>query len=220
MSDRETRRQIIVAVTGASGAVYARRLVECLSASPVTVHLVVSPNGQRLLHDELGIRKLSVEALIGTASPDVLLYPYHDVGARIASGSFLTDGMVISPCSSNTLASVAAGLGGNLIDRAAAVTLKEMRRLILVTREMPMSRIELTNALRLSEAGAIICPASPGFYLRPQRIEDLVDFVVGKVLDLLGVAHALDTRWTGSRDVAPRRENFSPERPSVLEADS
>jgi 4-hydroxy-3-polyprenylbenzoate decarboxylase len=111
--------------------------------------------------------------------------------------------MVICPCSSNTLAAIAAGLGENLLNRAAAVTLKEGRRLIVVPREMPMSRIDLLNALRLSEAGAVICPASPGFYMLPQTLSDLVDFVVGKLLDLLHVAHELGTRWEGCAVSAP-----------------
>jgi len=184
-----------LAITGASGAVYARRLVGILLEADVEVHLIISPLGQRLLADELDIETPGVEGLLGRAEPRVVQHPYRDVGSTLGSGSFRTDGMVICPCSSNTLGAVAAGLGQNLINRAAAVTLKEMRRLILVTREMPMSRIDLLNALRLSEAGAVICPAAPGFYMRPQTIDDLVDFVVGKVLDLLDVPHNLNTRW-------------------------
>jgi 4-hydroxy-3-polyprenylbenzoate decarboxylase len=188
-------KQIIVGVTGASGAIYARRLIECLCDAGATVHLVVTPNGKRLLSDELGLAEVSVRTLLGRDCDRVIIHPYRDVGSVIGSGSFRTDGMIVCPCSGNTLAAIAAGLAGNLLDRAAAVTLKEGRRLILVPREMPMSRIELQNALRLSEAGAIICPASPGFYMLPTTIEDLVDFVVGKLLDLLDVVHQLNTRW-------------------------
>jgi len=194
-------KQIVVGVTGASGAIYARRLIECLCEACVTVHLVVTPNGKRLLSDELGLADISVNTLLGRTSDRIIIHPYRDVGSVIGSGSFRTDGMIVCPCSGNTLAAVAAGLSGNLLDRAAAVTLKEGRRLILVPREMPMSRIELQNALRLSEAGAIICPASPGFYMLPTTIEDLVDFVVGKLLDLIDVAHPLNTRWADRLEI-------------------
>jgi 4-hydroxy-3-polyprenylbenzoate decarboxylase len=186
-----------MAVTGASGALYGRRLLDALEAAGADIHLVVSPRGRRLLAEELSIKKLSVESVLGRPSDRVVLYPYRDIGARIASGSFLTDGMVVCPCSTHSLAGMAAGLGDNLIFRAAAVTIKEARRLVLVPREMPWTRIDLGNALRLSEAGAIICPASPGFYLRPQTVNELVDFVAAKVLDLLGVAHDLSARWSG-----------------------
>lgn len=202
----ERPRRIVVAITGASGAAYAQRLVRSLVDAGVEVHLVASTYGQRLLHDELGIAEVSAKALIGQDSQRVVVHPYRDVGGVLASGSFLTDGMVVCPCSSNTLGSIAAGLGDNLIDRAAHVTLKERRRLILVTREMPMSHIDLLNAVRLSEAGAIICPASPGFYMMPQTVGDLVDFVVGKLLDLLGVAHELNVRWVGENPSPLARE--------------
>jgi len=185
-----------VGITGASGAPYARRLLDCLLEADVRTHLIVTPPGQRLLHDELGVRDLTCRALIGRDDDRLIIHPYKDIGASIASGSFLTDGMIVCPCSSNRLGSMAAGLGDNLLDRAAAVTLKEGRRLLLVTREMPMSRIDLLNALRLTESGAIICPASPGYYMRPKSVSDLVDFVVGKVLDLFGIHHELNTRWS------------------------
>lgn len=207
-------RQFVLAITGASGAPYARRLAQLLVRGDAHVHLVVSPPGQRLLADELGIRHLTIEALIGEPASNLTLYPNRDIGARIASGSFRTDGMVICPCSSHTLAAVAGGLGENLITRAAMVTLKEHRRLILVPREMPLSQIEIANMLRASQAGAIICPAAPGFYMLPQRVEDLIDFVVGRVLDLLDFPHSLNIRWNpansatrgadgGQRDEAP-----------------
>lgn len=200
-------RRVIVGVTGASGAAYATRLIDCLSDQGVQVHLVVSPYGRRLLLEELGIDDLTSEALIGRHTDLLTVHPYRDVGGVLASGSFRTDGMVVCPCSGNTLASIAAGLAGNLLDRAAAVTLKELRRLILVTREMPMSRIDLLNALRVTEAGGVICPASPGLYMQPQTIADLVDFVVGKILDLLSVNHTLNTRWD---DQLARNEKATP----------
>jgi len=189
-------KRLIVAITGASGAPYARRLVDCLLQADVQVHLVISPPGQRLLHDELGLESATGPALLGRDDDRLIIEPYRDIGAAIASGSYLTDGMIVCPCSSNRLASMAAGLGDNLIDRAAAVTLKERRRLVLVAREMPFSRIDLLNALRLTESGAVICPASPGFYMLPKTIDDLVDFVVGKLLDLFGIEHQLHTRWS------------------------
>lgn len=193
----DRRRQFVLGVTGASGAVYARRLIECLIGDEADVHAIFSPYGRRLFADELGIRVPTSEGLCGWATDRLHLYRHRDVGCRLASGSFLTNGMVVCPCSSNTLAEIASGSGANLITRAAHVHLKEQRRLIVVPREMPLSRIEIENMLRIASAGGIVCPASPGFYMQPQRVEDLVDFVVGKVLDLLGVEHALRTRWGG-----------------------
>ena len=184
-----------MAITGASGAVYARRLAQCVVRSPANLHLVASPHGLRVVAEELGLRKLTPAALIGSAAPNATLYSYRDIGAKIASGSFRTDGMVICPCSSNTLAAIAAGTGENLVTRAAQVTLKEQRRLVLVPREMPLSQIEIANMLRISEAGGTICPACPGFYLLPKTIDELVDFVVGRVLDLFGLRHELNVRW-------------------------
>ena len=186
---------IVTAITGASGALYAQRLIQGLVAAGVNVHLVVSPLGRRLLHDELGMETTDLPALAGSADHTVTLYNYNDVGSKLASGSFLHDGMVIVPCSSNTLAEVAHGLGGNLISRAAAVTLKERRKLILVHREMPLSPIDVNNYKALSDAGVVLAPANPGFYLNPTTVGEVVDFVAGKLLDLLGVRHALDTRW-------------------------
>jgi flavin prenyltransferase len=188
---------IVTAITGASGALYAQRFIQGLVAAGVRTHLVVSPFGRRLLHDELGMETVDLRALAGTDDDDhgVTLYNYNDVGAKLASGSFLHDGMVIVPCSSNTLAEVAHGLGDNLISRAAAVTLKERRRLVLVHREMPLSPIDVNNYKALSDAGVILCPANPGFYLNPTTVGEVVDFVAGKLLDLIGVKHAYDTRW-------------------------
>lgn len=186
---------IVVAITGASGALYAQRTIQGLVAAGVNVHLVVSPLGRRLLHDELGMEVIDLEALAGQPNHTVTLYNYNDVGSRLASGSFLHDGMIVVPCSSNTLAEVAHGLGGNLISRAAAVTLKERRKLILVHREMPLSPIDVNNYKALSDAGVILASANPGFYLNPTTIAEVVDFVAGKLLDLVGVKHNWATRW-------------------------
>jgi len=186
---------IVTAITGASGALYAQRFIQCLVAAEVRVHLIVSPLGRRLLHDELGMETVDLPALAGANGHAITLYNYNDVGAKLASGSFLHQGMVIVPCSSNTLAEVACGIGDNLISRAAAVTLKERRRLILVHREMPLSPIDVNNYKTLSDAGVILAPANPGFYLNPTSVGEIADFVAGKLLDLLGVSHVLDTRW-------------------------
>lgn len=191
------RKQIVVGVTGASGAPYARRLVEQLAANGADVHLVISPHGRQLFADELGMANPTAEALAGEHSGRVQQYGYNDVGSKLASGSFFTDGMIVCPCSSNTLADLAAGTGSNLITRAAHVHMKEVRRLIVVPREAPLSRIEIENMLRISQAGAIVCPAAPGFYMKPKTVGDLVDFVVGKLMDLVGVPHKLNTRWAG-----------------------
>ncbi len=188
-------KQIVMAITGASGAAYARRLAQCLLCAETGVHLIVSPYGMRVLTDELSIGRFSPEALVDGPAPGLTVHAHRDLGARLASGSFKTDGMVICPCSSNTLATVAAGTADNLITRAALVTLKEARRLVLVPRETPLSQIEIENMLRVSRAGGIICPASPGFYLRPEAVSDLIDFVVGRILDLFGIPHDLHTRW-------------------------
>lgn len=205
MTKTGTQKEIVVGVTGASGAAYARRLVECLCNAEAHVHLIVTPNGRRLFADELDLTEVSGQTLLGQETERLTIYPYRDVGSKLGSGSFRTDGMVVCPCSSNSLASIAAGLAGNILDRAATVTLKEARRLIVVPREMPLSRIDLLNALRLTEAGAVICPASPGFYMRPTTIDDLVDFVVGKLLDLLDIPHDLNTRWAQQLAVAATR---------------
>ncbi len=216
-------KQIVLAITGASGACYARRLAQEIVSAGAHLHLVVSPHGQRILADELGLRRLTLAEVLGrpVAASAATLYAHRDTGARLASGSFLTDGMVICPCSSNTLGAIAAGIADNLISRAAMVTLKESRRLILVPREMPLSQIEIDGMLRISHAGGIICPACPGFYLRPERVEDLVDFVVGRVLDLLGLPHELKTRWdpmsppanTGAARAVRRRGRRAPGSP-------
>ncbi len=187
-------RRIIIGISGASGALYAQRTIQLLLAAGVEVHLVVSPLGQRLLHDELGMEGLDLPALCGPEHERVVLYNYRDVGAAIASGSYPHDGMIIVPCSSNTLSAVAHGSQQNLMHRAAMVTLKERRRLVLVHREMPLSLIDIRNMALATEAGAVIAPANPGFYMLPRSIDDLVDFVAARLLDLVGVEHPIP-RW-------------------------
>jgi flavin prenyltransferase len=204
-------KQIVLAITGASGAIYARRLAQELVRSGAHLHLIISPHGRRVLADELGLRRFAPRAILDEETPHVTAYSYRDIGALPASGSFRTDGMVVCPCSSNTLAAIAAGLADNLITRAAQVTLKESRRLVVVPREMPLSRIEIANMLRISEAGGIVCPASPGFYMLPRSIAELVDFVVGRVLDLLDLPHTLRTRWQPDNATKPDPEDVEPE---------
>ena len=188
-------KHIVTAITGASGALYAQRFLQGLVAAGVHTHLVISPPGRRLLHDELGLEGPDLEALVGTSNHNITLYNYNDIGAKIASGSFLHNGMVIVPCSSNTLAEVAHGIGNNLITRAAAVTLKERRKLILAHREMPLSPIDINNYKLLSDSGVILAPCNPGLYLNPTTVAEIADFVAGKLLDLIGVPHNFDTRW-------------------------
>lgn len=194
------RRPIVMAVTGASGAPYAVRLLESLVECGHPVSLIVSDHGRRLLETEMGIA--SVAALrerVGATRWDATVHVYddRDRGAAPASGSALSAGMVICPCSMGTISAVAVGASRSLVERAADVTLKERRRLIVVPRETPYSAVHLENMLSLTRAGAVVMPASPGFYHRPASVDDLVAFIVARVLDHLGVEHALVPRWGG-----------------------
>jgi 4-hydroxy-3-polyprenylbenzoate decarboxylase len=196
-------RPIVVAITGASGAPYAVRLLQALVERGQRVSLIVSDHGARLLQTETDVP--SVDALreyVGAARWDavVRVYDDRDRGAAPASGSALSAGMVICPCSMGTISAVAVGASRSLVERAADVTLKERRRLVLVPRESPYSAIHLENMLSLTRAGAVILPASPGFYHRPRTIDDLVDFVVARVLDQLGVEQSLVPRWGSEPD--------------------
>ena len=192
---------IVFAITGASGAPYAVRLLSALVAARRPVQLIVSDHGWRLLQTESDIGDLAALQK-ATGGIDwkgfVTVYDDKDRGAAPASGSAITAGMVIVPCSMGTLAAIAAGTSRSLIERAADVTLKERRPLILVPRETPLSAIHLQNMLRLTRAGAVIMPAAPGFYHRPAKIDDLVDFIVGRVLDHLGVENTVSRRWNPS----------------------
>lgn len=194
----KTKLPIVVAITGASGAPYAVRLLEQLLAADRPVWLIVTSHGLRLLHTELGID--SVDSLRKSVGADawrglVKVYDDADRGAAPASGSARNAGMVICPCSMGTLSAVSVGASRSLVERAADVMLKERRTLVLVPRETPLSAIHLQNMLRLTRAGAVILPAAPGFYNKPQTIQELVDFVVARVLDQLGVEHSLSRRW-------------------------
>jgi 4-hydroxy-3-polyprenylbenzoate decarboxylase len=195
-----TARPIVFAITGASGAPYAVRLLQQLIAARRQVQLIVSSHGVRLLRTETDYT--SVDDLrqgLGARGWDRYVTAYDDTdrGAAPASGSALNAGMVICPCSMGTLSAVSVGASRSLVERAADVALKERRPLVMVTRETPLSAIHLENMLRLTRAGAVVMPAAPGFYHRPRSVDDLVDFIVARVLDHLGVEQQLVTRWKG-----------------------
>ena len=189
---------IVMALTGASGAPYGIRLLEQLVAAKRRVSLIVSAHGMRLLRTETDVEDLhGLRAAVGAKGFDAYVTTFDDAdrGAAPASGSAKSAGMVICPCSMGTLASIAAGTSRSLVERAADVTLKERRPLVLVPRETPLSAIHLENMLRVTRAGAVVLPAAPGFYHRPRTVAQLVDFVVARVLDHLGVEQRLVPRW-------------------------
>ncbi|MEB0139754.1 MULTISPECIES: UbiX family flavin prenyltransferase [unclassified Undibacterium] len=184
--------RLIVAITGATGAVYGVRLLEVLRDLPgVESHLLISEAALLTVHQELDLKRKDVEALAD------VVHHVRDIGASIASGSFLSDGMVIAPCSMKTLAAIAHGLSDNLITRAADVVLKERRRLVLMVRETPFNLAHLRNMTAVTEMGGIIFPPLPGFYHRPQSIAEMVDHTVGRVLDMFAITHELTPRWHG-----------------------
>jgi 4-hydroxy-3-polyprenylbenzoate decarboxylase len=199
----QQRKVWVVGVTGASGVCYARRLLTVLPSLVDEVHVVFSESALRVLHDEEGIAasasSLSLDLLCGEGmaakSPNVTFYNPRDIGARIASGSMRTSGMVVIPCSMSTLGALAHGVPAHLVHRAADVMMKEGRRLILVPRETPLSAIHLNNMLTLARYGVAIVPAMPGFYTRPKSLDEVIDQVVMKVLDSMGIEHSLGKRW-------------------------
>jgi 4-hydroxy-3-polyprenylbenzoate decarboxylase len=203
--DRSSRRSITVAITGASGALYAVRTLAALLERRCHLELVVSDYGRRLLRDELGeaaaVDRLA-DYLVSKYGSDVrngstTLYSNKDLGARIASGSQGCEGMVVVPCSMKTLAGIAHGLSRNLVERAADVMLKERRPLVIVPRETPMSLPQLRNMVLCAESGAMVMPAMPAFYQMPQTLDDLADFMAGKILSALGFEHQLYPAWKG-----------------------
>jgi len=181
-----------VAISGASGVVYGKRLLEMLQDKKVETHLIVSKAAEKVIEHELEITKEDIEKLA------VHSYDIDNLSAPTVSGSFKTDGMIIIPCSMKTLAGIAHGYSDNLTLRTADVTLKEKRKLILVPRETPLNVIHLRNMLELAQQGVTIIPAMPAYYHKPQNIGNIIDYVVGKVLDCLGIEHALFKRWVGS----------------------
>lgn len=193
---------LVVAITGASGSPYGVRLLEVLLRAGRTVHLVISPAATEVMTRELGVaidlNKFDPAVLLGPRNVDTSRLNYHhfrDFSAGIASGSFLTAGMAICPCSMGTAAAIAHGTSENLIHRAADVHLKERRKLVVVPRETPLGIVQLRNLAALAEAGAVVLPAMPAFYTLPRTVDDMVDFVVGRVCDQLGVEHHLLRRW-------------------------
>ena len=185
-------KRIVVAISGASGAIYGVRLLQTLAVlGNVQTHLTVSDAGLLNLQQELDMERAAVDALAD------VVYPVHDVGAAIASGSFQCDGMVVAPCSMRTLAAIAHGMSDNLIARAADVMLKERRRLILMVRETPLNLAHLRNMTSVTEMGGIVFPPVPSFYHRPQSIADLVNHTVSRVVDLLGFPQVHAPRWGG-----------------------
>jgi flavin prenyltransferase len=203
-SSKDSEFPLILAITGASGAVYAVRLLEVLVDAGRQVHLLISPSGAAVIQQELE-RAVSVDrfeltqllpvAIAEKAKPLVRFHQHGDFMSPLASGSFLTGGMVVCPCSGSTLSGIAHASSMNLIQRAADVHLKERRKLILVPRETPLSLIQIDNMRNAAEAGAVILPASPGWYHGVRSPQDLVDFVVARILDQLGVPHQLMRRW-------------------------
>jgi 4-hydroxy-3-polyprenylbenzoate decarboxylase len=194
MADPRPRR-IVVAITGATGAVYGVQLLERLRALPgVETHLVISDAATLTLHQEVGLQRRDVEALAH------VVHKNREIGASIASGSFQTDGMVIAPCSMKTLAAVAHGLSDNLIARAADVILKERRRLVLMVRETPFNLAHLRNMTAVTEMGGIVFPPLPSFYNKPDSIAEMVDHTVARVIDLLGIENGFAPRWAGMKE--------------------
>jgi 4-hydroxy-3-polyprenylbenzoate decarboxylase len=199
-------KSIIVGITGASGSIYARSLLAKLDESPDVsrIDLVISQAGVRVAGEELGVNLAGAEPrvareLIGRESGKVIVHPASDIGATIASGSSLSDAMIVVPCSAGSVASIAAGITRDLVHRAADVMLKESRTLILVPRETPLNAIHLENLLKLARLGVRIIPAMPSFYHHPQTIDDLVEHFTHRLLDHLGVSHQQTTRWEGSK---------------------
>ncbi len=205
MPDLKSNKEYTVAITGASGSIYGKRLLQELLKRDFTVSLVISEPAKLVIKHELGFTfdednvSIKIADWVGMLDKANRLKYYRDddLMAPICSGSHITSGMVIIPCSMATVASVANGLSSSLIERSADVALKESRILVIVPRETPLSRIHLTNLLKVQEAGAKVVPAMPAFYNNPKTIEDIVDFVVGKVLDQMGVEHNLYKRWQG-----------------------
>ncbi|OAB46918.1 UbiX family flavin prenyltransferase [Paenibacillus antarcticus] len=201
MSELNKKQRWVVGITGASGSIYGIRLIETLLTANIDVHMVISNAGWRVLHEELGWKSTDREGIVKEkfgSYPGVCVYhPIADIGASIASGSFQVEGMIIAPCSMGTLSSVAHGSSSNLMTRAADVMLKEGRPLVLVPRETPLHAIHLENMLKLSRLGVKMIPAMPAFYFQPQTMDDLINFVVGKVLDSIRIDHHLFKRWEG-----------------------
>ena len=195
----EAPRRLIVALTGASGSIFGVRLLQKLRDTDIETHLIMSRWATRTLVHETPYTPEQVQKLA------TVVHPLTDQGAAISSGSFLTMGMVVAPCSARTLAAIAHGIGDNLIHRAADVVLKERRKLVLAVRESPLSEIHLENMLKLSRMGTVICPPLPAFYALPNSIDEMVDYSVVRLLDQLGI-HLDAERWSGETQPAGRSD--------------
>ncbi|MFD1989776.1 UbiX family flavin prenyltransferase [Paenibacillus nicotianae] len=203
-TEHTAKQRYIVGITGASGSVYGIRLTEVLLSLGYTVHLVISNAGWRVLKEEMDWeasgREEMLEQYFSEWSERLVYHSFSDIGATIASGSFRVKAMIIVPCSMGTLANIAGGMSANLMTRAADVVLKEERKLVIVPRETPLQAIHLENMLKLARMGVSIVPAMPAFYYRPKTLDDTVDFMVGKVLDILDIEHQLFERWGNGRE--------------------
>lgn len=186
----------IVGVTGASGSVYGIKVIRALLEKGHEVHLVITDNGKKVITYETGLGEKELLEELSAWKENIILHDNRDLFSSIASGSYITEGMVVVPCSMATLGEIAQGVSKTLLGRAADVCLKEKRKLVLVPRETPLNSIHLKNMLTLSQSGAIILPAMPAFYNRPETIEDMVDFIAGRILSSLGVENTLYKEWS------------------------
>ena len=191
----KANKRIVLGISGASGVGYARRVMELLDDADCQTHVIVTGPARNILQRELAISDLSPTAFLGRAAANVTFHDNADLADPLASGSHRTDAMIVCPCSSHSVAAIAAGLADTLLLRSAYVALKQRRPLILVHRETPLTAIDLENMLKISRAGGVICPAAPAFYMQPKRVDDLIDSIAGRVLDLLHVPHDLPVRW-------------------------
>lgn len=185
--------RLVVAITGASGVIYGKRLLEVLKQKKVETHLIISSAGEKVISHELGVDRKEIEKLATHA------YDVNNLTAPLMSGSFRTDGMIVIPCSMKTLAGITHGFADNLILRAADVTMKEKRRLVVVPRETPLSTVHIRNMLEAAKLGVYVVPAMPAFYNKPEKIDDMVDFIVGRVLDCFNIDHNLFKRYSGMK---------------------
>jgi 4-hydroxy-3-polyprenylbenzoate decarboxylase len=193
----------VIGISGASGVVYGIKLCEFMLSIGKTVHLLITDAGWRVLHDELdwevSRRQESIDKFLKPTAGKLIYHPIQDIGASVASGSFRTEGMIIIPCSMGTLSAIAHGSSDNLLERTADVMLKEGRKLVIVPRETPLHTVHLENMLILTRMGVKIIPAMPAFYQRPKSLDELIQFIVGKVLDSIDIEHELFTRWGESQ---------------------
>lgn len=192
-------KKIVIGITGASGSIYAKRMIEVLASQDITVHVISTDTGKKVFHYEIGIKLESWISELQKTYPHVKLEDNQNLFAGVASGSYGFDAVIILPCSMGTMAEISHGLSSNLLCRAADVALKESRDLIIVPRETPLNTIHLENMCHLSKVGAKIIPAMPGFYHHPQTMEDLINFVVGKVLSYLKIEHQLFKTWEDTK---------------------